>query len=101
MAALGLKLFAPDAYSDAVTAVRVPEGIDGARLVKTMRDKYGIAIAGGQARLKGQIFRIATMGYITADDLKIGIETLETVLAEMGYKFEKGSGVKAFGEELK
>jgi len=101
MDALGLKLFAPDTYSDAVTAVRVPEGIDGVRLVKTMRDKYGIAIAGGQARLKGQIFRIATMGYITADDLKIGIETLETVLAEMGYKFEKGSGVKAFGEELK
>ncbi len=101
MGALGLKLFAPDTYSDAVTAVRVPEGIDGARLVKTMRDNYGIAIAGGQARLKGRIFRIATMGYITADDLKKGIETLETVLAEMGYKFEKGSGVKAFEETLR
>ncbi len=98
---LGLELFAPDAYSDAVTAVKVPEGIDGAKLVKTMRDKYGVAIAGGQAQLKGKIFRIATMGYITGDDLKIGIETLETVLSEMGYKFEKGSGVKTLEGALK
>ncbi len=98
--ALGLELFAPDAYSDAVTSVKVPEGIDGAKLVKTMRDKYGVAIAGGQAQLKGKIFRIATMGYITAADLKIGIETLETALAESGYKFEKGAGVKALEKGL-
>ena len=98
--ALGLELFAPDAYSDAVTSVKVPEGIDGTKLVKTMRDKYGVAIAGGQAQLKGKIFRIATMGYITAADLKIGIETLETVLAESGYKFEKGIGVKALEKAL-
>ncbi|MBU1887791.1 MAG: alanine--glyoxylate aminotransferase family protein, partial [Candidatus Omnitrophica bacterium] len=61
----------------------------------------GVAIAGGQAQLKGKIFRIATMGYITADDLKKGFETLETVLAELGYKFEKGVGIKALNEMLK
>lgn len=99
--ALGLQLFVPDAYSDAVTAVRVPEGIDGAKLVKTMRDKYGVVIAGGQAELKGKIFRIATMGYIGERDLKVCIETLETVLLEMGYRFEKGVGVKTFEEALK
>lgn len=99
--ALGLELFAPDAYSDAVTSIRVPDGVDGAKLVKTMRDKYGVAIAGGQAQVKGKIFRIATMGYITADDLKVGIETLETVLTEIGYKFEKGAGIKALETALK
>jgi len=99
--ALGLALFAPDSYSDAVTAVKVPEGIDGVKLVKTMRDKYGVAIAGGQAQLKGKIFRIATMGYISVEDLKVGISTLETVLGEIGYKFDKGAGVKAFEEALK
>lgn len=98
---LGLELFAPDAYSDAVTAVKVPEGIDGAKLVKTMRDKYGVGIAGGQAQFKGKIFRIATMGYITPSDLKVCIATLETVLLEMGYKFEKGVGVKILEKELK
>ena len=99
--AMGLELFAPDAYSDAVTAVNVPDGIDGGKLVKTMRDKYGVAIAGGQAELKGKIFRIATMGYITAPDLKVCIATLETVLSEMGYRFEKGAGVKALEDALK
>lgn len=98
--ALGLKLY-PAAYSDAVTAVNVPDGIDGEKLVKTMRDKYGVGIAGGQSELKGKVFRIATMGYITADDLRVCIETLETVLAEMGYKFEKGAGVKALNQALK
>ena len=100
MKALGLDLFAPDAYSDAVTAVKVPEGIDGAKLVKTMRDKYGVGIAGGQAQLKGKIFRIAAMGHIQAGDIKVCIETLETVLLEMGYKFKKGIAIKAFEEIL-
>lgn len=98
--ALGMELFAPDAYSEAVTAVKVPEGIDGGKLVKTMRDKYGVAIAGGQSQLKGKIFRIATMGYITADDLKKGLEILETVLLELGYKFQKGTGVEALKKAL-
>ncbi|MFC1621745.1 pyridoxal-phosphate-dependent aminotransferase family protein [Candidatus Omnitrophota bacterium] len=101
MKALGLELFAPDTYSDAVTSVKAPEGVDSAKLVKTMRDKYGVGIAGGQAQLKGKIFRIATMGYIAADDLKVCIQTLETVLTEMGYKFEKGIGEKALEEGLK
>ena len=99
--AMGLELFSPDAYSDGVTAVKVPQGIDGEKLVKTMRDKYGVGIAGGQDELKGKIFRIATMGYITASDLVVCIATIETVLNEMGYKFQLGSGVRALEETLK
>ncbi len=99
--AMGLGLFSPDAYSDGVTAVKVPQGIDGEKLVKTMRDKYGVGIAGGQDELKGKIFRIATMGYITASDLVVCIATIETVLNEMGYKFQLGSGVRALEETLK
>jgi aspartate aminotransferase-like enzyme len=99
--AMGLELFSPDAYSDGVTAVKVPQGIDGEKLVKTMRDKYGVGIAGGQDEMKGKIFRIATMGYITASDLIVCIATLETVFLEMGYKFQLGSGVRALEEALK
>lgn len=98
---LGLELFAPDAYSDGVTAVKVPQGIDGEKLVKTMRDKYGVGIAGGQDEMKGKMFRIATMGYITPSDLIVCIAILETVLSEMGYKFQLGSGVKALEEMLR
>jgi aspartate aminotransferase-like enzyme len=93
--ALGLELFAPTAYSDVVTAVKVPAGIDGEKLVKTMRDTYGVTIAGGQAELKGKVFRIAHMGYIGEFDIITGISCLEKVLAQMGYKFQMGAGVAA------
>lgn len=98
MRALGLELFTPAAASYAVTAVKVPQGIDGGKLVKLMRDTYGVAIAGGQAELKGKIFRIAHMGYIEEFDIIIGISCLEKALQQMGYKFELGAGVKAAEE---
>lgn len=96
--ALGLKLFAPTASSDVVTAVAAPSGIDAEKLVKTMRDTYGITIAGGQAELKGKVFRIAHMGFIEEFDIIAGISCLEKVLKQMGYAFELGAGVKAAQE---
>ncbi len=93
--ALGLELFAPDALSDVVTAVKVPVGIDGEKLVKTMRDTYGVTIAGGQSEMKGKIFRFAHMGYIGEFDIITGISCLEKVLFQMGFKFELGAGVAA------
>jgi serine---pyruvate transaminase len=96
MKALGLTLFAqPDAASDVVTAVNVPAGIDGEKLVKVMRDTYGVTIAGGQDELKGKVFRIAHMGYIEEFDIITGISCVEKVLAQMGYKFSLGAGVSA------
>jgi len=88
--AMGLELFAPTAASDAVTAVKVPQGIDGEKLVKTMRDTYNVTIAGGQDELKGKVFRIAHMGYIEEFDIIVAISCLEKVLAQMGYKFRGG-----------
>jgi serine---pyruvate transaminase len=96
--ALGLDLFAPSAASDVVTAVKVPAGIDGEKLVKTMRDTFGVTIAGGQSEMKGKIFRIAHMGYIEEFDIIMGISCLEKVLFQMGYKFQLGVGVKAAEE---
>ena len=98
MKALGLELFAPSASSDAVTAVKVPAALDGEKLVKTMRDIYGVTIAGGQDELKGKVFRIAHMGFIEEFDVITGISCLEKVLAQMGYKFQMGQGVRAAEE---
>ncbi|RJO64737.1 MAG: alanine--glyoxylate aminotransferase family protein [Candidatus Omnitrophota bacterium] len=95
MKALGLSLFAPTAASDVVTAVCAPEGIDTEKLVKTMRDSYGVTIAGGQAELKGKVFRIAHMGFIEEFDIILAISCLEKVLAKMGYSFQLGVGVGA------
>jgi aspartate aminotransferase-like enzyme len=96
--ALGLELLAPEAASDVVTAIRLPSSIDGNKLVKTMRDTYGVTIAGGQAELKGKIIRIAHMGYIGEFDIITGIACLEKVLYQMGYKFTLGAGVRAAQE---
>ena len=52
-----------------VTAIKLPEAIDGAKVPKLMRDKYGITIAGGQGQLKGKIARIAHCGYFGAFDI--------------------------------
>ncbi len=98
MKALGLELFAPTAASDGVTAVKLPATIDGEKLVKTMRDTYGVTIAGGQDELKGKVFRIAHMGYIAESDIITGLSCLEKVLTQMGYKFALGVGIAAAEE---
>ena len=82
---MGLELFGPeDENANVVTAVRTPEGIDGAAIPKLMRDRYGITIAGGQGHLKGKIVRIAHCGYYGAFDILSTIAALEMALDELG-----------------
>ena len=92
--AIGLELY-PQNPSNVVTTVKVPEGIDGGKIPKILRDKYGITIAGGQDHLKGKIFRIATLGYADTFDVTTIISALELTLAELGYKLDVGEGTKA------
>jgi len=94
MKALGLELYAPESPSEACTAVKAPSGVDGQNLVKVMRDKHGFAIAGGQGKAKGKIFRIAHMGYINRYELIACISALEQSLVELGYHAPIGAGVK-------
>ncbi len=100
LCALGLKLFTASASSNAVTSVYSPEGINSQKLVKLMREKYGVAIAGGQGELKGKIFRIAHLGHVQDFDIIKGISALEKALKDLGYKFELGCGVKKAQEVL-
>ncbi len=100
LTALGFRLFS-GTFCNVVTAVYVPEGIDGTQLVKLMRDKYGVSIANGQGEFKGKIVRVAHLGYIQASDIKIGISALEKALRELGHKFEAGKGLRAAEEILK
>lgn len=93
---LGLTIF-PHAscISNALTTISLPANIDGEKLVKTMRDTYGISVAGGQDKLKGKVIRIAHMGCIDEYDILTGISCLEKVLHQMGHKFVLGAGVSA------
>ncbi len=65
---LGLELLAKESFSNGVTAIKVPENIDGLEILGRLRKKYGVTLAGGQERLKGKIFRIGHMGYIQFKD---------------------------------
>ncbi|MBW2183691.1 MAG: alanine--glyoxylate aminotransferase family protein [Deltaproteobacteria bacterium] len=100
MKALGLQLFAPDAPSNALTAVMAPDGIDGQKVVKVLREKHNITIAGGQDQAKGKIFRVAHFGYMDTYDIVTVVSAVEMVLKELGYAVELGKGVKAALEVL-
>lgn len=94
--ALGLKLFAPaEGRGSAVTPVWVPEGVDGKKVVSIMKNKYGVTIAGGQDDYTGRIIRIGHLGYFGEFDIITTLAALEMTLAELGYGFERGSGIKA------
>jgi aspartate aminotransferase-like enzyme len=94
--ALGLKLFAPpEGRGNAVTPVWVPDGVDGKAIVKIMKDKYGVTIAGGQDEYAGRIFRVGHLGYFGEFDIITTLAALEMTLAELGYEFERGAGIKA------
>jgi aspartate aminotransferase-like enzyme len=96
--ALGLDLYAPDSPSDALTAVKIPEGMDGERLKDLFFEKFGITVAEGQDRAKGKIIRIAHLGYYERLDMIMVISALEMLLKEMGHHFQLGAGVKAAEE---
>ncbi|HET7854182.1 MAG TPA: alanine--glyoxylate aminotransferase family protein [Candidatus Methylomirabilis sp.] len=97
--ALGLELFA-ERPSPAVTAVRVPRGLDGGAILKTLRTRHRVIIAGGQGSMKGKIFRLATMGYADSSDVVVALSALELTLAELGYPVKLGDGIRAAQEVL-
>jgi aspartate aminotransferase-like enzyme len=94
--ALGLELFGPDdPEANSVTAVKVPAGIDGSKIGKLARDRYGVWLAGGQGKLKSKIFRFGHCGYFGASDIVVGLATVEMVLAQLGYDVRFGASLGA------
>ncbi len=97
--ALNLELFAKTP-ANSVTAIKVPDGVDGLKIPKLMRDKYGVAIAGGQGHLKGKIFRIGHLGYIDKSDIAVVFQSLEFTLYQLGYSFKWANSLQAVQEIL-
>jgi aspartate aminotransferase-like enzyme len=98
MEKLGLELFSPQSPGSSVTAVKAPEGLDSGVIVKEFRTRFGAIIANGQGSMKGQIFRIAHLGYFDFADLFAVIAGLEIILKANGYPVEYGAGVAAVQE---
>jgi aspartate aminotransferase-like enzyme len=92
---LGLELFAPESPGGSVTAIKAPAGMDSGVIVKEFRNRFGAIIANGQGTMKGQIFRIAHLGYFDFADLFAMVAELELILAANGHPVKFGSGVAA------
>ena len=96
--ALGLKLFAASSPANAATAVCAPEGMDSGAIIKELRNRFGAIVANGQGSMKGQIFRLAHLGYYDMADLFAIVAALEVTLVKLGQKVELGRGVRAAQE---
>jgi aspartate aminotransferase-like enzyme len=90
--ALGLRLFAPEAPAAAVTAVLPPEGMDSGVIVKELKSRFAAVITNGQGEMKGQLFRIAHLGFFDYMDTIALIGALEQVAHSLklpGFVFGK------------
>lgn len=93
--ALGLKLFAA-APAAALTAISSPDGIDSGKIIKEFRESFDAVVANGQGEMKGQLFRIAHIGYYDYLDTIGILAALEHVLARVsGKPVEYGAAVRA------
>src|SRR5689334_628520 len=93
--ALGLELFSAASPGSSVTAIKPPAGMDSGVIVKEFRNRFGAIIANGQGSMKGQIFRIAHLGYFDFADLFSVIAGLEIILNANGHRVTYGTGVAA------
>ncbi len=95
MKALGLQLLAEKGYeSNTLTAVKYPGGVEDGDFRKTMQ-KHGVLVAGGQAQLKGKIFRVAHMNITGEKEILLTLALAELTLKELGFSCESGAAVSA------
>ncbi len=93
----GLKLCArePKWYSDTVSAVMVPEGINGAHVIDVAFRRYNLALGAGLARVAGKLFRIGHLGDLNELMLMGAIAGAEMAMLDVGVEVRPGSGVAA------
>lgn len=92
--ALGLEVLS-ERHSDAVTAVKVPDGNDGGDWVDRLRRDHGVIIAGGQKQMSGSLIRIGHIGFFEPSDIRVTLGALEEVLIDEGLDVEAGDGLAA------
>jgi len=80
----------PQECSNAVTAVRVPEGHDADALRKKILEKFNLSLGNGLGKLQGKVFRIGHMGDFNDLMLAGTLSGVEMGLALAGVPFKKG-----------
>jgi alanine-glyoxylate transaminase / serine-glyoxylate transaminase / serine-pyruvate transaminase len=92
---LQLCALAPKWYSDTVSAVAVPEGIDAAAVIARAYTRYNLSLGAGLAKIAGKVFRIGHVGDLNELMLLGAIAGSEMAMLDLGMKIEPGSGVAA------
>ncbi|MFC5997045.1 pyridoxal-phosphate-dependent aminotransferase family protein [Pseudonocardia hispaniensis] len=95
--ALGLDLCAtaPYWYSDTVSAVRVPDGVDGAEVCRIGYHRYRTSFGAGLNKVAGKVFRIGHLGHLNEVSCLAALASAEMALADAGADIELGAGVAA------
>jgi aspartate aminotransferase-like enzyme len=98
---LGFTVFSrAGAHSVTVVAATPPAGVDAADFLKTLRERYGVVLSGGQGELTGKIVRMGTMGDVSESDVLGAIGAIELALADCGAGASFGNGVAAAATAL-
>ena len=95
--AMGLEPFAQEGYRLwQLNIVQVPDGIDDAKVRGRLLRDYQIEIGGGLGPIKGQVWRIGTMGYSAQRaNIDLVLTALETILRDEGFKLVPGAALEA------
>jgi aspartate aminotransferase-like enzyme len=98
--ALGMKPLAKKDYRcSTLSCVLYPEGVNDAEFRKTLAEE-GVMVGGGLAAYAGKMFRIGHMGNIDDHTVYSVIAAIERTLIKLGYKYEKGIGLKTLLEKM-
>jgi pyridoxamine--pyruvate transaminase len=101
--AMGLELWAKseDVAANCVTAIRKPDGVDTADVLRHVRERYGVMLSGGYGELKPKLVRIGHMGMAARSlNVVVGLSALGRGLADLGVPVRIGAGVEAALEVL-
>jgi aspartate aminotransferase-like enzyme len=61
----------------------------------TLRDRFGVTVAGGHGELKDRLFRIGHIGYYDVFDITTALAAVELTLTEAGADIERGAAISA------
>jgi alanine-glyoxylate transaminase / serine-glyoxylate transaminase / serine-pyruvate transaminase len=97
IAAWGLDLVAehPSLYSDTVSAIRVPQGVDARDVIRTAYHRFRTSLGTGLGPLDGKAFRIGHLGDLNEVMCLSALGAAEMALVSAGARIDLGSGVAA------
>lgn len=96
----GLDIYIEDGFSNTVTVIKVPHGMNDEKILNYMKENYNVMIAGAFGYLKGKVLRIGHMGEnARIDKVSYTLFALQRTLEHYGFEF-KHDMTKVFLEKF-